>query len=76
MDPVRARACPTDPANEIPDVSVPSSLRAWFVVHFLADVAAALPLFVAPHAVLARLPLFESRGRTRRHNARRRGTTP
>lgn len=27
---------------------VPSRLRWWFVVHFVLDVAAALPLFIAP----------------------------
>ena len=27
---------------------VPSALRAWFVVHFWADILVALPLFVAP----------------------------
>jgi hypothetical protein len=31
---------------------VPDSLRRWFVVHFVADVAATIPLFVAPAAVL------------------------
>lgn len=34
---------------------VPDSLRTWFVVHFVADLAAALPLFVAPRAVLGAL---------------------
>ena len=34
------------------DDSVPSSLRTWFVIHFIADLAAALPLFIAPAAVL------------------------
>lgn len=32
--------------------AVPDSLRRWFMVHFVADVAAALPLFLAPVAVL------------------------
>jgi len=32
--------------------SVPASLRRWFVVHFAADVLAAVPLLVAPRPVL------------------------
>lgn len=35
--------------------SVPAGLRRWFVIHFLADVLTAIPLFVAPHAVLEAL---------------------
>lgn len=31
---------------------VPSALRTWFVVHFVADVVFAVPLFVAPRAFL------------------------
>lgn len=31
---------------------VPSALRAWFVVHFVADVLFALPLFLAPTVAL------------------------
>jgi hypothetical protein len=31
---------------------VPRSLRLWFVVHFYADVLAAVPLFLAPREVL------------------------
>jgi hypothetical protein len=31
---------------------VPDRLRWWFVVHFILDVAAALPLFVAPTQIL------------------------
>lgn len=31
---------------------MPKSLRTWFVVHFVVDVLAAVPLFVAPTAVL------------------------
>ncbi|MBA3397860.1 MAG: hypothetical protein H0T89_34870 [Deltaproteobacteria bacterium] len=31
---------------------VPQSLRRWFVVHFIADMLAAIPLFVAPVQVL------------------------
>ena len=30
---------------------VPRSLRIWFVVHFYADVLAAIPLFLAPRAI-------------------------
>ena len=30
------------------DNEVPRALRAWFVVHFWADIAVAVPLFVAP----------------------------
>ena len=40
-----SHAPPLDPA-------VPASLRFWFVVHFVADIAAAIPLFVAPQQVL------------------------
>lgn len=29
-------------------VTVPKALRVWFVVHFIADVIAALPLFIRP----------------------------
>lgn len=32
--------------------AVPAGLRRWFVVHFVADVAVAIPLFVAPRAFL------------------------
>jgi hypothetical protein len=31
---------------------VPASLRTWFVIHFVADVIAAVPLFFAPATVL------------------------
>jgi hypothetical protein len=34
---------------------VPSSLRTWFVIHFLADVLFALPLFLAPRWTLSLL---------------------
>ena len=34
---------------------VPSSLRSWFVVHFVADIAFALPLFLAPRWTLTLL---------------------
>jgi hypothetical protein len=34
---------------------VPPSLRRWFAVHFAADLAAAVPLFLAPGAVLGLL---------------------
>ncbi len=33
-------------------VSVPAALRRWFVVHFWADILFAVPLFIAPVAVL------------------------
>jgi hypothetical protein len=33
-------------------MSVPSSLRTWFVAHFVADIIFAVPLFVAPGAFL------------------------
>jgi hypothetical protein len=32
---------------------VPSSLRSWFVVHFIADIAFAIPLLIAPAAFLS-----------------------
>jgi hypothetical protein len=32
---------------------VPANLRRWFVIHFWADVLAALPLFLAPRQVLS-----------------------
>jgi hypothetical protein len=31
---------------------IPLSLRRWFVVHFVADILFAVPLFVAPEATL------------------------
>jgi hypothetical protein len=31
---------------------VPASLRTWFVIHFAADLLAAIPLFFAPTLVL------------------------
>ena len=31
---------------------IPASLRTWFVVHFVLDLAFAVPLFVAPQSVL------------------------
>ena len=34
---------------------VPAALRTWFVVHFVADLAFAVPLFVAPRAFLTLL---------------------
>ncbi len=36
-------------------MEVPASLRAWFVVHFIVDVAIALPLLVLPEEFLPRL---------------------
>ncbi len=38
-----------------PSVEVPAALRNWFVVHFVADLAFAVPLFVAPRAMLTLL---------------------
>ncbi len=35
------------------DVEVPAALRTWFVIHFWADILTAIPLFVAPVAVLS-----------------------
>lgn len=37
------------------DAQVPSSLRKWFVVHFYADMLAAVPLFIAPEPLLTLL---------------------
>ncbi len=31
---------------------VPRSLRIWFVVHFVADLVTAVPLFIAPREIL------------------------
>jgi hypothetical protein len=36
-------------------MDVPKSLRAWFLIHWIVDWAAALPLFAAPTAVLTAL---------------------
>lgn len=36
-------------------IEVPASLRLWFVVHAAVDVAAAVPLLLAPEAILPRL---------------------
>jgi hypothetical protein len=36
-------------------MDVPPTLRTWFVVHAVVDVVAAVPLFIAPAAVLGRL---------------------
>jgi len=36
-------------------VTVPPSLRRWFVIHFVVDVVVAAPLFVAPRAILTAL---------------------
>ena len=33
-------------------MEVPASLRTWFVVHFVVDLAAGLPLLLAPEAAL------------------------
>lgn len=32
--------------------AVPASLRRWFVIHFVADLAFAVPMIVAPHFTL------------------------
>lgn len=37
------------------DAQVPSALRRWFVVHFVADWIFAVPLFIAPKAFLGAL---------------------
>jgi hypothetical protein len=34
-------------------VAVPKGLRRWFVVHFIVDIIAAIPLFFLPETVLA-----------------------
>lgn len=34
-------------------MSVPPALRTWFVIHFVADLLFAIPLFVAPAALLS-----------------------
>lgn len=31
---------------------VPGSLRTWFVIHFVADVVVAIPLFISPDLLL------------------------
>ena len=36
-------------------MSLPKTLRWWFVVHFVADVLFAVPLFLAPRAFLGAL---------------------
>lgn len=36
-------------------VTPPAALRTWFVVHFVADVVFAAPLFVAPRSFLGML---------------------
>jgi len=36
----------------VADLSVPSSLRRWFVVHFVADLLFAIPMIVAPRLTL------------------------
>ena len=40
---------------QTPQQGVPKALRTWFVIHFVADVVFALPLFVAPRAFLVLL---------------------
>jgi hypothetical protein len=38
--------------------SVPKALRAWFVIHFAADILFAVPLFLFPRRVLSLLGWF------------------
>lgn len=42
-----------EPALSTLDARVSSALRKWFVVHFVADLLFAIPLFVAPTAFLS-----------------------
>lgn len=51
----RRRALPQRTRVVVYRGMVPPSLRAWFIVHFWADILAAVPLFVAPEWVLGRL---------------------
>jgi hypothetical protein len=39
----------------MPSRQVPNSLKIWFIIHFLADVAFAIPLFLFPQAFLGLL---------------------
>lgn len=39
-------------AHSQPSVEVPASLRTWFVIHFVADVVVAIPLFISPDVLL------------------------
>lgn len=39
----------------MPDVNVPNALRKWFVVHFIADILFAVPLFLFPVYFLTQL---------------------
>ena len=34
------------------DTEIPKALRAWFVVHFIADILFAVPLFIVPDFLL------------------------
>jgi hypothetical protein len=36
-------------------MEIPPALRAWFVVHFLVDVAVAIPLLLVPEEILPRV---------------------
>jgi hypothetical protein len=36
-------------------MSLPKSLRRWFVIHFVADIVFAVPLFLAPRVLLGLL---------------------
>lgn len=33
-------------------ISVPTSLKVWFIIHFFADILAAIPLFIYPDFLL------------------------
>ncbi len=35
------------------DTIVPNALKKWFVLHFIADITFAIPLFLFPHAFLS-----------------------
>ena len=53
-------------------MTVPRSLRAWFVVHFWADVLFAAPLFFAPQQFLGLLGIIPATAAPARrlvHNA-------
>ncbi len=38
--------------RDVSNETVPSGLRRWFVVHFVADIVFAVPLILAPEATL------------------------
>jgi hypothetical protein len=41
--------------DDLSAIEVPASLRLWFVVHAVVDVAAGVPLLIAPEAILPHL---------------------